>query len=144
MAAKAPPAGAKPAPGAASPSTKAVHHVQISDEDSKSHDGTKVKKVLTSKYNMEQLKKITEFDSWVDDELERLCPKGKAVELDFEEWDSCAPDKRTALLEEKLAVVADKTALKKFIAEYSKRGAVVLDIVHSAALQRTLSGSKLN
>ena len=137
-----PPTPPKPA-GAAS--TKAVQHVMITEEEgSGSHDGTKVKKVTTAKYNLEQLKKITDFDSWVEVELEKLCPPGKVVEVDFEAWDGCAADKRRALLESKLAPsVGDTPARKKFVDEYMKRGAVILDIVHSASLQRTSSGSKL-
>ena len=79
-------APAKPA-AAASSSTgprKAGVHVSLSEEGGEqSH--SKVKKILTTKYNLDQLKKITEFDSWVDDELEKLS-KGLAtiVELDFD------------------------------------------------------------
>jgi hypothetical protein len=106
--------------------------------------GKPPRKVLTGKYNMEQLKKITEFDTWVDDELEKLCPKGKLIEVDFEEWDSTEPPKRKEYLEKKLGtVVPDSPARKKFVEEYSKRGTIILALVHEASLKKTLSGSKL-
>lgn len=122
---------AKPAP----------HHVQLADDGH--HDATRVKKVLTTKYNMEQLKKITEFDSWVDEELEKLFAGKTTPEIDFDEWDTSAPEKRKAYLEGKLAGLGDTPARRKFIDEYSKRGTIVQNMLHDPNLKRTASGSKL-
>jgi hypothetical protein len=136
---KAPPAAAsKPAPAAAS---KPVH-VQLADDGH--HTATKVKKVLTTKYNMEQLKKITEFDMWVDEELEKLCAGKGLVEIDFEEWDSAEASKRKAYLEGKLAALGDTPARRKFVDEYSKRASGLQSIIHDPSLKRTASGSKLH
>jgi hypothetical protein len=130
------------APPAASASAgKSVIHVQLTDDGH--HDAVKVKKVLTTKYNMEQLKKITEFDSWVDEELDKLCAGKGNVELDFDEWDMCEPGKRKMYLETKLVVVGDTPARRKFIDEYNKRGAVVQNMLHDPSLKRTASGSRL-
>ena len=124
------------------PAAKPVH-VQVADDGH--HTAAKVKKVLTTKYNMEQLKKITEFDSWVDEEMEKLSA-GKAIniEIDFEEWDSAEPSKRKAYLESKLAALGDTPARRKFIDEYSKKGAGLQSIIHDPSLKRTASGSKLH
>jgi len=115
--------------------------VQLADDGH--HDAVKVKKVLTTKYNMEQLKKITEFDSWVDEELEKLFAGKATPELDFDEWDTSAPEKRKAYLEGKLAALGDTPARRKFIDEYSRRGTLVQNMLHDPSLKRTASGSKL-
>jgi hypothetical protein len=117
-------------------------HVQLADDGH--HDAGKVKKVLTTKYNMEQLKKITEFDSWVDEELEKLFVGKSTVEIDFDEWDSTPVPKRKTYLEQKLAPLGDTPARRKFIDEYNKRGAVVQSMLHDPSLKRTASGSKLS
>ena len=118
-------------------------HVQLADDGH--HDAAKVKKVLTTKYNMEQLKKITEFDSWVDEGLEKLfAGKTTSVEIDFDEWDSTEPPKRKAYLESKLSALGDTAARRKFIDDYNKKGGVVQAMLHDPSLKRTASGSRLN
>jgi hypothetical protein len=121
--------------------TKPVH-VQVADDGH--HTAGKVKKVLTTKYNMEQLKKITEFDSWVDEELEKLSGGKITLEIDFEEWDSAEPGQRKAYLESKLGPVGDTPARRKFVDDYSKRAASLLSIIHDPSLKRTASGTKLH
>ena len=134
-------AAGKPAPAAAA--TKAVHHVKIADDEAAAHEhgkGAGVKKVLTGRYNMQQLKLITEFDSFCDEELAKMYPKGGAPDIDFDEFDA-APDKKK-FLEGKLTTAPAATK-GKFVDEYIKRAAKVQEIIHSAALQRTGSGAKL-
>jgi hypothetical protein len=121
-----------------------VHHVSLAEEGAGSGETTRVKKILTTKYNLEQLKKITEFDSWVDDELEKLS-KGLAavVELDFDEWDACEPSKRKELLTLKLKDIKDSPARAKFIDDYNKRGVAITSLIHDPSLQKKSSSTKL-
>lgn len=95
---------------------------------------------------MEQLKKITEFDSWVDDEIEKLVPKGKtvAVEIDFDEWDRTPEAKRKEFLMGKLSAIGDTPARKKFIDEYNKRGTAILKFIHDPSLKRTTSAGHMS
>lgn len=132
---------------AASPAAKpaaAAHsgHVQVADDGH--HTAGKARRVLTTKYNMEQIKKISVFDTWVDDEMEKLCAGKPAIEIDFEEWDATEPAKRKAYMESKLTALGDTPARRKFIEEYNKRAASLQSIIHDPSLKRTASGSNLH
>ena len=80
---------------------------------------------------MKQLQTITTFDSWVDEELERMTNGKSDVEIDFEEWDTTEPSKRQAYLESALKSIKDSPEKKTFISEYGKRAQVVLDMLHN-------------
>lgn len=130
----------RPAAAAAAKPVGKELHVKL-DDDHK-HDA-KVKKVLTTRYNMDQLKKITVFDSWVDEELERLTSGKSTIEVDFEEWDTLPDAKRKPYLESLLGSLPDAGVRKKFVDEYTKRATVVQKMLHDPTLQKKSSGSKL-
>jgi len=49
-------------------------HVKLNEEQVKGHDNSRMKKHLTMKYNMKELRMFTDLEMWIGESLEELIP----------------------------------------------------------------------
>lgn len=100
--------------------TKKVH---TKEEDMEGHEPASVKKHLTMKYNMKELRKFTEFELWATENLEDLIPdESKRPIIEATELAGFSDDKKIKALQKMLKPgLRDEEKRDGFIEEYLER-----------------------
>mmetsp|Transcript_12232 Transcript_12232/g.21814 ORF Transcript_12232/g.21814 Transcript_12232/m.21814 type:complete len:115 (+) Transcript_12232:330-674(+) len=98
-------------------------HVKLNEDEVEGHEPKDMRKHLTMKYNMKDLRKFTDFEMWIMESLEDLIPDDKKRPvIECTKFKSLSTSKISSKLHKQLASgIKDKETRAEFIDEFLLR-----------------------